>query len=135
MEPAPNVICFSHYQSGLLKNFPSCAFVEFTTRMILLGHTMVTSQSIGKGAWGSITKISKTKKDWDAFSPMTGIPKDAKETFLLPTEKTISNREAVQEENFIQEMEIVRAPSSQKQPPRRRSRLRKNKEIMGVQVA
>jgi hypothetical protein len=97
---------------------------------------MVTSQSARKGAqWSSRTVRSEPQRDWDSFSPATGIPKDVKGTILLPAEKTRSIRGKYEMEGFTQEGKTVRAPSPQQQMPQRRGRPRKNQEIMEAQIS
>jgi len=62
---------------------------------------MVTSHSVGKGTRSIRTKIFEPQKDWDSFSLAAGVPKDGKETFLLPAEKTISDCKKIKAEIFI----------------------------------
>jgi hypothetical protein len=62
-------------------------------------------------------------------------PQRCERNFPLTYREIISDRETTEAEKFIQEREMVRAPSSQQQLPRRRGRPRKNKEIMKAQIA
>jgi hypothetical protein len=96
---------------------------------------MVTSQSTRKGAQSSKTVRSKPQRDWDAFSPAVGIPKNVKGTIPLLAEETRSIREKYEMEGFTQEGKTTRALSPQQQMPRRRGRPRKNQEIVEAQIS
>lgn len=96
---------------------------------------MATSQSARKGAWSNRTVRFKPQRDWDAFSPAVGIPKDVKGTIPLPVEKTGSIRGKSETKGFAQEGKTTRALSPQQQMPRRRGRPRKNQETMEAQIS
>lgn len=95
---------------------------------------MATSQSARKGTWSSKTARSEPQKDWELFALAADIPKDVKGAIFLPTEKTRSKRVESEVEGFKQQDKTVGAPSSQQQMPRRRGRLRKDKETMDARV-
>jgi hypothetical protein len=130
IEPGLNSLRSFPLPIQFVQNLSPCAFVQYTTHRVYLGHTMEDSQSTGKGMWSDITARSEPQRDWDSFSPAATIPKDVEGTILSPTGKIRSSRETTEEDKFIQEGEMVRAPSSQQQLPQRRGRPSKNKEIM-----
>jgi hypothetical protein len=92
---------------------------------------MATSQRIRKGMQNNRIARSKPQNDWDSFSPVAGIPKDVKGDIPLLAEKTRSNRTEPEAEGFAQEGKMIEASFPQQKIPRRRGRLRKNKDAMG----
>jgi hypothetical protein len=77
------------------------------------GHSMVTSQIINKAMRsGKIARL-KPQSDWDSFSLTTGIPKDKRGIFSLPTGTTTSHHAEHGVEGFTQEGRAMEALSHQ----------------------
>jgi hypothetical protein len=85
--------------------------------IIHTSRTMVISQSIRKGTQRSIIVRSKPQNDWESFSLVEGIPKDAKGVIPLPIETIKSNRAEPEAERLAEGGKIVEALSPQKQIP------------------
>jgi hypothetical protein len=96
---------------------------------------METSQSMKKGTHSGRITRPEPQSDWDSFSLTTGIPKDKREIFPLPTGKTTSHRAELGVEGTAQEGRTVEVLSPQQQIPQRRGRPRKNKEVGETQIS
>jgi hypothetical protein len=77
---------------------------------------------------------SKPQRDWNSFAPAMTIPKDVEETILSLTEDTRSSRGTTETNKLIQKREMIGASSSKQQLPRRRGRLRKNRETTKAKI-
>jgi hypothetical protein len=96
---------------------------------------MATSQNMKKGTRSGRIARPEPQSDWDSFSLTTGIPKDKKGIFPLPTGTTTSHRTELGVEGTAQEGRTVEALSPQQQIPQRRGRPRKNKEAGETRIS
>jgi hypothetical protein len=81
-----------------------------------------------------VEELRRLGNNWNLFLLATGIPKDTKEYFPLPTERVTSCHAEAEAGRDVEKGRTLESLSPQKPIPRKRGRPRKNKKIEETRI-